>query len=473
MGSSPVTATISPPLRPPDSLPSPLDRLTSELSAFLREELALEAGTTVVVAFSGGSDSTALLLGTRAAAERTGIQAVSVHVDHGIDPESGARAAHAADLAARIGVDHRSVAVEVSPERRRRHGLEAAARAARYEAFESVRLELSAPYVLTAHHRDDQAETVLMRIEMGTGIRGLGGMSAVRETIARPLLGWSRADLARIVRTAGHAPTEDPGNTDPDRPRNRIRRHLLPERPHWIEPTLRAADAARGARERIDERLKPLLRASRRGPSIPRDELSSLPPALREWSLALLHEARGRPHPPGGNAVAELERQLASGGRIGADCGDGWRWVDRDGAIVLRPPRRPARPFAYTLTVPGVVELEEIGHRIRVERRPIAGWMREGRPDRAALRLPFESKGVVEIRSRRRGDRVRPLGSAFERRLKEILIDRKVPRDERNRLPLLCVEGSIAWVPGVTIHDDYRLRPDDTHAWVASLERTS
>ena len=99
----------------------------------------------------------------------------------------------------------------------------------------------------------------------------------------------------------------------------------------------------------------------------------------------------------------------------------------------------------------------------------VSAWMLEGRPSRAALDLPLASGDDVTVRNRRPGDRIRPLGCRYSRRLKEVLIDRRVPRHERDRLPLLCLRGRIAWVPGVTVDDSFRLSPA-SRPWVARIE---
>jgi tRNA(Ile)-lysidine synthase len=451
-------------------LPELADRLASDLEAFLRGPAGVSTGARIVVAFSGGPDSTALLLGLRRVARELPLDALAVHVDHGLDAGSGARAQRARELASSLGFGIRVRAGRVRAERLAAEGIESAARALRYGLLEEVRLEENAAWILTAHHRDDQLETVLLRLSGGTGLRGLGAMGPIRGRIGRPLLEWRRADLARVLAEEGVRAVDDPTNRDLSRPRNRLRHQLLPARPGWTEPILGVARAARAARERLDHRLASWIRPTSRGPAVARDRLAALAPVLQTWVLALLHEAAQRPHPPPANAVEELRRQLAARGRVGVDCGSGWRWVDAGGAVRLCPPGAEPVPFAYTLEVPGAVELREIGRRLCVERQPVEGWMWQGRPERAALGLPFDESGTVEVRSRRPGDRLRPLGSGHERRLKEILIDRKIPSDERNRLPLLCVGDQVAWVPGVTIHDDYRLTEDDDHAWVASLE---
>jgi len=120
--------------------------------------------------------------------------------------------------------------------------------------------------------------------------------------------------------------------------------------------------------------------------------------------------------------------------------------------------------------------VEKLGIGMRLFRAPVAPWMWQGSPTRAALDLALEEGDRVEIRNRRPGDRIRPLGSPGSRRLKEVLIDRRVPRDRRERLPLLVVGGRIAWVPGVTIDHRFRLRGDDdpdserdATVWVAEI----
>ncbi len=109
--------------------------------------------------------------------------------------------------------------------------------------------------------------------------------------------------------------------------------------------------------------------------------------------------------------------------------------------------------------------------RVRIGRRAVEPWMFEGSPHRAALALPLVEGDRVTVRNRRPGDRLHPLGASGSRRLKDVLIDRRVPRHERERLPLLCVGGRIAWAPGVTIDERFRLDGHAT-AWVAEVVKT-
>ena len=476
MGSSPVTAT------------TPFDNRRRLLQA-LDECLGARSGTApaapgdlLLAAFSGGPDSTALLLGLRDLAPARGWRLLAAHVDHGLDEGSASRAEAARRLAGELEVEVVVLAAgapPLPPEPGDAGGREAAARRVRYALLERLRAERAARWLLTAHHADDQVETVLLRLLLGSGLAGLAAMPARRGALVRPLLPLRRDELAAAVAAAGLEPIDDPTNRDLATPRNRLRHLLLPAGgPAVHAGALRLAAAARGARGAVERRLLaelPALAAvSRSAPALPLAALRGLPPELLPWTLAALARRAGLPYPPRRRAVAELARQLAGGGPVGCDAGAGWSWTSEGGELLLRPPAPAAQHavFAYTLAVPGGVEIREAGANLRLTRQPVADWMRRGSPHRAALDLPLAPGDLVTVRNRRAGDRVQPLGCAHRRRLKDLLIDRRVPRGRRDRLPLLCVGEQVAWVPGVTVHHPWRLRPASRWAWVAELAGT-
>jgi len=207
-----------------------------------------------------------------------------------------------------------------------------------------------------------------------------------------------------------------------------------------------------------------------------REALRRLPEELLPFALAGLHRCAGAPYPAGRAARAELVRQLrrleeAGGERVSCDCGGGWRWEAAGGRLrLLRSPgsEKPLR-FTYTLNVPGEVEIPELGVRVGLHHHPVEPWMFQGSPHRAGLALPLKPGDRVTVRNRRPGDRLHPLGADGSRRLKEVLIDRHVPRDQRDRIPLLCVGERIAWVPGITIDQRFRIT-GEAAAWVAEVE---
>ncbi|HBL26811.1 MAG TPA: hypothetical protein DD490_08260, partial [Acidobacteria bacterium] len=196
---------------------------------------------------------------------------------------------------------------------------------------------------------------------------------------------------------------------------------------------------------------------------------------LLPLALAGLHRRAGAPYPAARRAREELLRQLARGGagaeRLACDGGGGRRWEARGDLLVLHRPRISLQPprFTYTLEAPGILEIPEIGVRVGLHHHPVEPWMFQGSPHRAAFVLPPAAGNRVTVRNRRPGDRLHPLGAAGSRRLKDVLIDRRVPRDLRDRIPLFCVGERIAWVPGVTIDQRFRITGEAT-AWVAEVE---
>ncbi|HEX6903618.1 MAG TPA: tRNA lysidine(34) synthetase TilS [Thermoanaerobaculia bacterium] len=449
--------------------------LLEKLAAFFREEAPLGAGDGVVVAFSGGPDSTALLWGMSRLAPSLGLRLTAAHLDHAMDPGSAGRAAAAARLAAALGVpvvvERREVLAGRAPE-----GAEAAGRRARYDFLERVRRDLGARYILTAHHRDDQAETVLLRLLFGSGLEGLAGIRPRHGAVARPLLTASRDELRAAVAAAGLAPVEDPTNDDLDVPRNRMRHRLLPalaaDDPEVAVRLAGLAARTRTAGGALDRRLAGLLAVQEvdGGLALERRRVESLPPELLPFVFAWLHRRAGAPYPAGLAARGELFRQLRRGRGAACDCGGGWRWEASEDLLSLRQKeaRGEVPDFTYTLEVPGELHVPEISARVRISRRAVEPWMFQGSPDRAALALPLAEGDRVTIRNRRPGDRMHPLGAGGSRRLKEVLIDRRVPRPLRDRLPLLCVGDRIAWAPGVAIDHRFRLDGHAT-AWVAEV----
>lgn len=453
--------------------------LVDHLQRFFERRQLLAAGDRLLVAASGGADSTALLWGMRRLAERLPVDVHAAHLDHGLDPDAAARAAATARLCARLGVPLRAGSRDVAAERGAGESAEAAARRVRYGFLERQRRELGARWILTAHHADDQAETLLLRCLFGSGLAGLSGIAARRGALLRPLLALRRRQLAAALAVAGLRPVEDPTNRDLGVPRNRVRHCLIPalER-RWPElgrdlPAV--ARAARGARRRLDRVVEAAtgMRREGHGVSVDRAALEALPEAL--WPFALARAARlaGLDYPAGRHARLELKRQLESGVAVGCDQGNGWRWRSAGGRLALEAaPRREApAPFCRSFTAPGQVEVPEVGIRVRLRPAERQDWMLRGAADRTGLGLRLRAGDTVTVRSRRPGDRIRPLGCAYRRRLKDLLIDRRVPSRQRDRLPLLEVGGRIAWVPGVTVHHECRLGAG-LRTWLAEIERT-
>ena len=443
---------------------------------------ATSPGERILVAFSGGPDSTVLLWGFRQIAERFGIEVHAAHFHHGLDSDADRRAEAASELASQIGISLTIERLAADAVRPTAESPEAFARQRRY-AFLARRAEdLGARYVATGHHADDQAETVVLRILFGSGISGLGAIPLKRGRLVRPLIGHRRSELQATLCDTGLRPVTDPTNFDLSVPRNAIRARLLPRleatQPKFVEQLCRLATAARGARRRIESLLMPALGArtlrsattgDRWGTAIDRRAFETLPEALQPAALALLHHLADAPYPAGEPARFELLRQIRSGRRIGCDCGRGWRWEGDSDTVSLVKNASSFADFTYTLDAPGSVDVPELDWRVHLKRGRVSPWMFRGRATRAGLADIDLGTSQVVVRNRRAGDRIRPLGSDGRRRLKDLLIDHRIPQRDRDRLPLLVIDKEIAWVPGITIGERFRL-DGGRSVWIAEIE---
>ena len=409
----------------------------------------LAGGERVVVAVSGGRDSVALLHLLRRLAGPLRLALHVVHVDHRLRDESGRDAEFVRALAGRLGVPAEVVEVDVGP-----GSVEAAARAARYAALEAVAGRTGATRVAVGHTADDQAETVLMRLLEGSGVRGLAGIPPVRDRIVRPLLEVRRAELEPELLRAGLKWLEDPTNADRRFLRNRLRHEVLPRLGGEGTDVVGALNrVARAARETVDalgalaERELDRLACGEPGAlTLPRGALAALPPAL------------------GAEVLRQAARRLGARRPLRA-----WGYRALRRALGAAPPRRPVSL--------GEVMLEASGDHLRVAVRPVAALApvtlavpgRVTLPEARAVldarlvaaggyRLPrdpscvaFDAAGLpraLTVRARRPGDRFHPFGG-HEGRLKSFLIDAGVPRWERARLPLVEAAGEIVWVAGL------------------------
>jgi tRNA(Ile)-lysidine synthase len=306
-----------------------------DLITRFRRDLAALAGAEpgrIGVAVSGGPDSVALLL-LAAAACPDAVAAATV--DHGLRPESAAEAAFVAALCAARGIPHEVLA----PDEPIGGSLQAAARAARYALLEAWRKRAGIDWLLTAHHLDDQAETVVMRLNRGAGVAGLSGVRAINGRVLRPLLGWRRAELAAIVDAAGIEAIDDPSNADPRFDRARLRQALKDS--DWLDPgpVARSAAALAEAEDALAWMTEQLLaeRAHEAAGAWLLDP-SNLPAELRRRLLLAVLDRLDPIKAPRGDEVTRLLAALEIGATAtlaGVKCKGGEIW-----RFELAPARR-------------------------------------------------------------------------------------------------------------------------------------
>jgi tRNA(Ile)-lysidine synthase len=432
----------------------------------------LPPGTRVVVAVSGGGDSVALLavlleLAPRGEFTVTGL----VHVNHQLrGPDSERDQAFCEALARRFDlpayVERVDVGGVAAAERR---SVEDAARKLRYAALERGRRALGADRIAVGHTRDDQAETVLLRLLRGAGPRGLSGIYPRNRAVVRPLIDVRRQQLRAWSADNGITHVEDVSNADLANPRNLLRHEVLPALRGWFGPSVpallaRAAEVARADEELLAELTRVLVQqlVTVEGEQVQVDRAGA---ALAHLSLQrrLLLEVlrRAGVREPGFAEVEALIAMLGDEAPTRVDL-PGYVRADRNGqAVVLTrgaPQRQPAASFRYVLPVPGRVWIAEVSAGVQADTGSLDGELPEGTPDAPVVVVAGEQVTAgLFVRNWRPGDALRPIGLGGTKKLQDLFVDRKVSRVARHRLPLV-VDGRdrVVWVPGHALDEAYR-----------------
>lgn len=441
--------------------------LISRVEHTVRRQRLFRPGDTLVVGLSGGADSSALLdLLTKL--PDYNLHLIAAHLNHTLrGAESDADEEFCRELASRYAIPYESRRVDVTKMAADfRLNLEDAGRRARIEFLDEVRCIYGAAAVILAHHADDQAETVLMRLLRGSGMTGLSGMAHRNlRGYLRPLLDISRADIERYLLARGLSWREDASNSDTAYLRNRIRHQLLPLLEEY-NPAIRSCLAATASILGDDETLLGELAARAFSGSCRMEEgrvacgvgqLRELNPALRRRVLrhafmqltgtlvgvGLRHIDAlcdlidsGRPNsrlalPQGVAAVREYDRLLLI--RADADIHDA--------------------AFELLIAEPGLYDLPH-GGSIAVDASATAPFPTD--PGTACFDLgniPFPWL----VRTFRPGDRIAPFGMSGRKKVKDIFIDRKIPFSERKRIPLLFCGDELVWVAGVCVSESCRI----------------
>ncbi len=389
----------------------------------------------LVVAVSGGTDSTALLLLLADLAPELGLVLVVAHFDHRSRPRAGAAdASFVAGLAGSVGAAIRVGRAE------RRPASEDDARQARYAFLRRAAVEAGATAIATAHTRDDQAETVLLHATRGSGLPGLAGMRPSRDGVIRPFLALSRADTVAICAAAGIAPREDPSNRSLRFARNRVRRRVLPEleriNPQAIVALARLAEAASEASELRRRQAEEALERAVVGGTVDLRVLDAVDAVIRDEALVRWWEGLT------GRSLGAVNRRALSrlaGGTAGS-------------AALDLPGGRALREYGSLRRLPGMVETLAT---TAVTLEPGAsidwqGWtlrLSAERDPGLPLCAPAPAAGLLLVRGRRPGDRI---GADLRIKVQDLFTDARVPARSRDRHPLIASEdGAVWWAVGL------------------------
>ena len=425
---------------------STAESLPARVLAHIRRQRLFREPGEALVAVSGGPDSVALLDLLHGARDELRLTLVVAHVDHGIQPAGRPVGLTVGKLAQQYGLPFETVELNLGP-----GTTETEARRARYAWLREVQKRRGAKYIVTAHHEDDQIETIMLRALRGSAPAGLAGIRAKsRGGLVRPLLPFSRRELADYAAACGLPVHDDPANSDPRHLRPWVRTTLLPLLQERLGPRLRRDLLAKGRHAARDARawdqmldLVPDLALDVQPHSfaVARAVLCGYDNAL---SVALLRAAARRVGlvlgPTRARRLVELARR-SSGRRVAL--GGGWsaevvfdrlsvsQAVDVDCALERISPsgERGSALFGEFEITWSSGDAPE-----RIERATWTTWL-----DSAAW----------EVRAPERGDALVPLGGVGHRPLRRLLMEARVPRSARTRYPVVSRGETILWVPGI------------------------
>jgi tRNA(Ile)-lysidine synthase len=418
--------------------------LLSRVLGTISEHQLIARGDRVLVAVSGGPDSMALLHALIRVAPRLGISLETATIDHGLRSGSAEEAAEVGRRCAALGLPTQVVRVDVAARGGPHVSLQDAARRARLEALNAVAARQGCGRVALGHSADDQAETILFRIMRGTGVDGLKGIPYRREALIRPLLDVRRQQILVFLRRLRVDFFADPSNLDRRFARSRIRHDWLPqlarENPRMIEALLALGASARQrpAHPELavgDDRAAPVL--GRRAAQVVRRLIA---------------------------AGAGSHDVAVAGGIVEVSYGQARFRARPAGRATPTPDTRPP----IDVTGPGryLWPRATADGRTYLEIEIVLGAGGAGPPRGAAtFDAQIFSQGL-QLRSRRPGDRMRPRGGRGSRKLQDVLVDAKIPRRDRETLPLLVTGAQVVlFVPGVRPAEEARPDPQ-ARRWV-------
>jgi tRNA(Ile)-lysidine synthase len=469
-----------------------LSNLIDRVRGYAARHTLWTAETRVVAAVSGGSDSVALAILLHELAARGELVFAGIaHLNHhirGLDADADAEFCRT--LADRLGVAAVIGEADVPAEAKEHQvSLEVAGRFARQRFFREALESIKADRVAVAHTRDDQAETVVLRLTRGAGTSGLAAMAPRRSHLIRPLLDVTRSDLQAMLRAGEHQWREDASNQDRTIPRNLVRHEVMP-----LLRTINAqADAALGRAAEIlrgdEEFLESLANAAfircveteEQGAQgaesvrvvILKEPFERLPLALARRVARYALETANPSRTYGLEEADELYRAVAAGTR-GNLPGIA---LERFAAKVVlintgvHKVQASVDPLELRLNVPGTVEAPRGAWMVSAEGPMTPPEMITA--DAARVMIDASDLGShLIVRHRRPGDRLHPLGAPGRKKVQDVLVDRKIPRDDRDTVPIVTTEtGEIIWVAGQVLEDRFRVTPLTRSVVVLTLRR--
>jgi len=401
--------------------------MQNKLYCFLRELDMVSAGDTVICAVSGGADSMALLWAMYLLKEKLDIRLSAAHFNHGLrGAESDRDEAFVRRFCEAYEIPLHCGAAQVVAGAK---GLEAAARDARYAFFETLPGKIA-----TAHTADDNAETVLMHLVRGTGLKGLGAIAPAGEKLIRPMLTVTRDEVLVFLEEYHIAYVEDSSNSTDAFLRNRLRHHVMPLL-YRENPRLAENLSAMALDLREDEKTLATLLDSRETPSV--EALRAMAPAQRRRALAAFLEYCGVKEPERAHIALAEDLVFSQKPSARADFPGGIVICRNYDRLTMYRSVEIMQPVA--LQCPGVTELPGWGLRIVCTPAETVLNQRD--------LFTICPQGTLVLRSRQTGDAITLSGGT--KSVKKLFIDRKIPADRRGEIPVLADDLGVVGIYGI------------------------
>jgi tRNA(Ile)-lysidine synthase len=447
--------------------------LFKRFKQFILSNCLVSKGDTVILAVSGGPDSLCLLHLFNRMADQYRLKLVVAHLNHQLRPEAGDEETGVAALASGLGLPFEAETVDIRSYKKQQ-GLseEAAGREARYRFLHRIARKYNAAALALGHHRDDQAETVLLNILRGCGTDGLAGMLPLSSyqgiRLVRPLLGFQREEIEAYCREKGLNPYTDSSNLEKEYRRNRLRLELIPHLAKCYNPQIKEALAGLADLAAADRLFLHSMASKKAGEIVFYDKnrvslilknLVELPEALsgRVIRLALRHFQSRKEY--GRNHISQLLEMAVSqkpGGKLTLPGGLTANLYRNRLVIIKEFVASNGKLVATELKIPGMTLLPgKRGIYARIGSKGDLTWP----PPAYCAYLDYQSLpvGKMMIRGREPGDRFHPQGAGGSKKLKDFLIDRKIDKNFRDWLPLVTIGKEIIWVAGIRIAHPYRI----------------
>lgn len=457
--------------------------MLQKVKGYIEEFHMLERGDKIVIGVSGGADSVCLLQLLSALSEEFELQLFAVHVEHGIRGEEAVEDMQFVRAYCKsLNVPCKTCACDVPKlSAEWKMSEEETGRKVRYELFEQTAKEWGANKIAVAHHKNDQAETILYHLFRGSGLKGLSGMAPVRGMLIRPLLCVSRREIEDYLKKNRILYRTDSTNAETAYIRNKIRLKLLPfaEKEinseaveHIVKAGSYIADAQSFLEKYAQSVYSRLVKEGEENCRVAAEELLREEKIVQNWVLILcIHKLAGTRRNLT-NRHIEAVRELLykeSGKRLGLP----YHITARKayGVLVLEQAEGEERSKSEPVFVPsegeiiepvsGIKLVFELVNRKKVEKIEENCYTKWFDYDKI--------KSTVQLRTRQQGDYLCIDGQGSRQKLKSFFINKKIPREDRERIMLLADGNHILWIIGFRVSEAYRVTKETKHIWKVQL----